>query len=410
MKIKNPFAIYKGLSKGIYIIFISRIIDNMGSVVMPMITLILTQKIGLSKNGTGILATVFMVSQAPFLLLGGKLVDKMGSKKVIVLFNTLGAIAYVPCIFLKPHIVMAVFIALAADLFAVAAPAYNAIVTEVAPQKQLKSAYSILYLGYNLGLAIGPMLGGILFNDHLQLLFLIDALTCVASTTLVYFFVPDNAQIKKEQLPLSQQFELESNKSIYKLIFHSKELILFSIVLLFYNFCYSQWGFMLPLQAASIFKANGAQNYSLLVSVNAISVILLTPMLTTVTHKFRPLAIVAVGGLFYMLSFLMFGGGNVLYAFIAATVVLTAGQILININTNIYIAEQTPQKFIGRANSMLTIVNGVGVAIGPIIMGHVLMHISYGTAWIAVAVLMFFGAAEMFILNMKNSSKKSIEK
>ena len=393
MKTKNPFAIYKGLPKGIYIIFVSRIIDNMGSVVMPMITLILTQKIGFSKNETGILATVFMLTQAPFLLLGGKLVDRIGCKKVIVIFNTLGALAYIPCGFMRPHIAMALLIALASNLFSVAAPAYNAIVTEVAPQKQLKSAYSILYLGYNLGLAIGPALGGLLFNSHLQLLFFIDALTCIISTTLFYFFVPDNAQIKKAKEADKEKSAFNLNDPVYKFIFRSPELILFSVVLLGYNFCYSQWGFMLPLQQASIFMENGAKNYSLLVSVNAVAVILLTPVLTSITHKFRPLAVVATGGIFYTLAFLMFGGGQELSVFLFAAVVLTTGQILININTNIYIAQRTPQRFIGRANSLLTIINGVGVAIGPIIMGHVLLHLSYESAWIFVAVLMLLGVA-----------------
>jgi MFS family permease len=405
LKTKNPFAIYKGLPKGIYAIFISRIIDNMGSVVMPMITLILTQKIGFSQNTTGILATIFMVSQAPFLLLGGKLVDKIGSKKVIVIFNTLGAIAYIPCGFMQPHIVMAVFIALAADLFSVAAPAYNAIVTEISPESQIKSSYSILYLGYNLGLAIGPALGGLLFNHHLQLLFFIDAFTCAASTAFVYFLVPDNLKIEKAKPKHSEQPVADLKYSVYKFIFQSPALIIFAVVLLAYNFCYSQWGFMLPLQAAGIFKENGAKYYSLLVSVNAIAVILLTPVLTSLTHRFRPLAIVAAGGIFYTLAFLIFSGGQILAQFFIAAVVMTMGQILININTNIYIAEQTPQEYIGRANSMLTIINGVGVAIGPIIMGHVLLHLHYSTAWIAVAVLMLCGASLMFILNLKSRRK-----
>lgn len=396
---RNPFAVYKGLPRSIYIIFVSRIIDNMGSVVMPMITLILTQKIGFTKNETGILATVFMITQAPFLLLGGRLVDRMGSKKVIVLFNTLGAAAYLPCGFMRPHIAMAVLIALASDFFSVAAPAYNTIATELAPEKQIKSSYSLLYLGYNLGLAIGPALGGILFNRHLEVLFFIDALTCIASTMLVFFLVPDSDFKKKE---VQEQPKLDLKDPAYRIILKTPGLITFSVVLLGYNFCYSQWGFMLPLQSASMFSENGAKFYSLLVSANAISVILLTPVLTSVTHRFRPLAIVATGGIFYTVAFLMFGAAHALSELVVAAVVMTMGQILININTNIYIAQQTPQRFIGRANSLLAIINGAGVAVGPIIMGHVLLLINYGTAWIGVAVLMLAGVSEMFVLNMKN--------
>lgn len=409
MKKKNPFLIYAGMPKGIYILFISRVIDNMGSVVMPMITLILTQKIGFSKSETGILATVFMLTQAPFLLLGGKLVDRMGSKRVIVLFHILGAVAYIPCGFMKPHIAMALLIAFASNLFSVAAPAYNSIVTEVAEGKKLKSAYSILYLGYNLGFAIGPALAGFLFNKHLNLLFFIDSFTCIISTMLVYFFVPETNASRKLRKAANEKQPSENNNSVFKFLLNSPALLIFSGIFLVYNFCYSQWGFMLPLQSASIFKEEGAKYYSFFVSTNAITVIFLTPILTTLTHKFRPLAVIASGGLFYFSSFILFGYSKLLGMFIAGAVILTIGEILININSNIYVAQQTPQKYIGRANSLLSLINGAGAAIGPIVMGHVLLALDYSYAWLCIAILMFIGCTAMFTLN-KNKLENKIYK
>lgn len=405
MKKKNPFLIYAGMPKGIYILFISRVIDNMGSVVMPMITLILTQKIGFSKSETGILATVFMFTQAPFLLLGGKLVDRMGSKRVIVLFHILGAIAYIPCGFMKPHIAMALLIALASNLFSVASPAYNSIVTEVADEKRLKSAYSILYLGYNLGFAVGPALAGFLFNKHLNLLFFIDSFTCIISTMLVYFFVPETSESRKRKAK-NENRPPERRSSVFRFLFNSPALLIFSGIFLVYNFCYSQWGFMLPLQAAGIFKEEGAKYYSFLVSTNAITVILLTPLLTTLTHKFKPLVVIASGGLFYFSSFIIFGYSEILGMFLAGAVILTIGEILININSNIYVAQQTPQEYIGRANSLLSLINGAGAALGPIIMGHVLLVLNYSSAWLCIAVLMFAGCTTMFMLNKNKFENK----
>jgi MFS family permease len=375
----------------------------MGSVVMPMITLILTQKIGFSISEAGTLATIFMITQAPFLLLGGKLVDHMGSKKVIVIFNTLGALAYIPCSFMKPNIAMAILIAVASNLFSVAAPAYNSIVTQIVSEDKLKNAFSILYLGFNLGLAIGPALGGLLFYRHLQILFVIDAFTCFISTALVFFFIPNLHHIAEDKnLKHTEKNDaIKPQVSVYRFLFNSPSLLFYAFVLLIYYFCYSQWGYMLPLQTASIFKENSARFYSLFVSINAIAVIIFTPLLTTLTHRFRPLAIVASGGLFYAMSFLMFGNSKQLQLFFAATVVLTIGQILININSNIYIVQKTPQALIGRANSLLSLINGAGIAVGPIIMGHVLLILKYRDAWSLVALLMLCGSMAMFVLNNK---------
>lgn len=407
--IKNPLMIYKGLPKSIYIIFAARIVDCMGSVILPMIALILTQKIGFSKSTAGLLASIFIISQAPFLLLGGKLADKIGCKKVIVIFNSFAALFYIPCVFMKPSIIMALMIAIAANMFATSSPAINTIVTEISGSEQLNASYSILYLGYNLGMAIGPAIGGILFNDHLQILFLIDAVTCLISTTLIGVFVP-NAKLNKNKTngnisEVAAIVNLKENVGSYKFLFKSPLLITFSVILLVYNFCYAQWGFMLPLQSASLFGKFGAQNYSLLVSVNALAIIILTPILTSVTHKYRSLAIVAAGGLFYIVTFAIFGVGSALYQFVLASIVLTIGQVLININTNIFIAEASPKNCIGRANSVLTIINGIGIAIGPVIMGYVLLALNFTGSWFLITLLMTAAAVAMFVLNYKSKVK-----
>jgi MFS family permease len=387
---------------------VARIIDNMGSVVLPMIALILTQKIGFDESTAGLLASIFMISQAPFLLLGGKLADKIGCKKVIVIFNSLAAVLYLPCAFMQPSIPMALLIAFAANMFSTASPAINTIVTEIASPEQLNSSYSILYLGYNLGMAIGPAIGGILFNDHLQLLFVIDAVTCFISTVLIGFFVPNKGEQNRESSQVSDVkalANLKENVGSYKFLFKSPLLISFAVILLAYNFCYAQWGFMLPLQSASLFGKFGAQNYSMLVSVNAIAVIILTPILTSLTSKYRSLAIVAAGGLFYIMTFAMYGVGTFLYQFVIASIILTMGQVLININTNIFIAEQAPKNCIGRANSVLTIINGVGTAIGPVIMGYVIAAVKFTASWFIVALLMTIAAVGMFVLNYKSKIK-----
>lgn len=402
----NPFKIYKGLPRSIYVIFFARMIDSMGSVVLPMIALILTEKIGFSKSEAGMLATIFMISQAPFLLLGGKLADKFGCKKVIIIFNSLAALFYIPCGFMKPHIAMALMIVFAANMFSTSSPAINSFVTEIAAPGQLKTSYSILYLGYNLGMAIGPAIGGILFNDYLQLLFIIDGVTCLLSVALIAFLVPDAH--KKKQVQTTVKDDLIKDVGSYKFVLKSPALLIFSAILLVYNFCYAQWSFVLPLQSQFIFGLNGAKFYSFLVSINALAVIILTPFLTSITKKYKPLSIVAGGGLFYALTFTIFGLGARFYQFVVAAIILTIGQILININTNIYIAEQAPKNCIGRANSVLTIINGIGYAIGPVIMGYVLVVLPFSTSWYMTAGIMAAAVGVMIALCLRMRRKMSV--
>lgn len=399
MKLKNPVMVYSGLSRDIYFLFISRIVSCVGNFVMPLITLILTEKIGFSKSTAGTLSTIAMLSQAPFLMLGGRLADRFGSKKVIFVFNLIGSILYLPCAFIKPSLLMAVFIVLAANTYSISSPAYNAIIAENTSGEGIKKAYSLLYLGFNLGQAIGPALGGIFFHRCLPLVFILDSATTIASIVLIQLFVKDNRK-NVVQEPSCEGPERKTEKlSLSRYIFHYPAILIFAFIMLLYNFAYVQWSFLLPLQVSDLLKGNGAWFYSLLVSTNAITVILFTPLITSFTHNVKPLTSISAGAVFYMVAFIIFGVNKDPYPFVVAIVIMTIGEILVMTNSNTFVAQVTPPECLGRVNSLITIVNGAGYAIGPIIMGNAVGTLHYPVAWLIISAVMLLVCVLMFTVS-----------
>ena len=68
------FSQYRGLRRENYVLFFGRIVTNMGSMVWPMLTMILNQKLGMSAGNIAILTAVFGILMMPATLFGGKLV------------------------------------------------------------------------------------------------------------------------------------------------------------------------------------------------------------------------------------------------------------------------------------------------------------------------------------------------
>jgi len=408
MILQKYTAVYKGLPKSVYLLFISTIINKLGGFITPLMTLILTVKIGFSENYVGLFTTLALLSQAPFILFGGVLVDKYGGKKVLVTLHVLGAFIYILCGLMQPSFLVAILIVMASNVYAMASPAPNAIIPVVTPENMVKSAYSLLYLGLNLGLAIGPLIGGLLFNDHLNLLFILDAITTLLSAGLILLFFKEHDTIEHgsdqasddEEAGVAQTEtqEAKETNTFYTFLFKNPELLIFTIILLLYNFCYIQWNFMLPLQSVELFKENAAAYFSLLLSVNAITVVIFSPILTALTQKIHALQSMFLGGLFYIISFLFFAMSHTMLLFVGAIVIMTIGEILIAINSISYIATSTPKKFFGRANSLLFIVSGIGYAIGPVIMGNVIMYTSFKNAWFIVILLAVFAVTLMYLL------------
>ena len=409
MNIKQHLTVYKGLPRDVYALFLSCVINRMGSFIVPLMTLILVEKIGLSKAEAGMFSTISMLTQAPFIMLGGRLADKIGGKKMIVLFNSLGALVYLACGFLKTTMLVAVLLVVASNLYAIAFPAFNCIVTDVTPKEKLKSAFSLTYLGINLGFAVGPIVSGLLFYKNLNLLFFLDGLTTLLSVALILLWVRPST--RPAYMPQCGEAELEpagGGKSVLSFLYRNPVLILFSLGFLVYNFCYVQWNYLLPLQMVDIYAIDGARLYSALVSANAITCIVLTPSLTAVTQKMHPLKTVYMGGFFYFASFLAFTAARTFIHFLLSVILLTVGEILISINRNAYVANRTPQMYIGRVNSIMYLLHDLGSAIGPGVMGVVLVMVGFPYVWLVVAAVMLIGALGMVLL--KRSDRESMPK
>ena len=143
----NP---YKGLPKEIYVIFVSRIINAMGSFVMPLMTLILTEKIGLNSDEAGAFISLSGLAFVIPSIIGGKLADTIGRKKVIILFDACAIAAYMACSFMKPSMAMGYMIMLAGAFMSIAGPAHDSLIADLTNTKNRTSAYALCYMGFNL--------------------------------------------------------------------------------------------------------------------------------------------------------------------------------------------------------------------------------------------------------------------
>lgn len=102
----------------------------MGSFIIPLYTLILTQKIGMSKPDTGWMTALLTLVQSVCLLIGGKFIDKIGRKKVLCFCQITGAALYFVCVFLPTNFLLAGVIMITAGLYMTAAPAQDALLAD----------------------------------------------------------------------------------------------------------------------------------------------------------------------------------------------------------------------------------------------------------------------------------------
>lgn len=408
--IKKLLTPYKGLPREIYVIFISRIINAMGCFVMPLLTIILTEKIGLSKEATGLYITIAGFLYVPASAIGGKLADTIGRKKIIIIFDFLAALLYIICGFMPLTINMVYVLMAASACMSFAGPAHDSMIADLTTPENRTSAYALTYMGWNIGFAAGPAIGGMLYKKNLlSLLFIGDALTALLSLALVGIFIKETIDKTKEEIiDKGRELEKREEGSVLSVLLRRPILIYFALICFGYNFTYSQWSFMMPMHSVENFGEIGAQYYGLMASTNGIVVMLFTPLIVKLSERTKIIRKMVYGGIFYAVGFGMLGFLNSLPFFFISVFIFTLGEIIMSIATTPFIANHTPASHRGRMNAVVPMILGAGYTLGPMGMGKVLSYISLETGWMILGIFTLVTACFMYLLE-KYDDRKNME-
>lgn len=396
----NLFSPYRGLRREIYIIFISKTINAMGALIYPFMTLLLSTKIGLSGAETGFYMTLTGVLYAPASLLGGKLADTFGRKRILITFEFLSVICYIICIFLPPGMTMVYTLMAAAAFFGVAGPSHDAMTADLTTPEQREGAYSLNYLGFNLGFAFAQVLAGFLFKDHLHIMFIIDAVTALLGIMLIGLFVKETMG---SETTSETEEEIHTGKSILSVLFSKPVLLFFALAAFGYKFVYSQWPFMMPLHAEAVFPGEGAKLFGILGSFNALIVVIGTPLITSLFKNKTNIRRIFYAGILFTIGFGTLGFISFRSAFFLSVFIFTIGEILEAVSTMPFIMNQTPPSHRGRMSSVIPMIMGAGYSVGPVVMGSVLDRTGFQFSWIAAASIVLLSTIAMKIIDLSQS-------
>lgn len=406
---------YFDLPKSVYVLVFARIISSMGNFVFPFMTLLLTSKIGLGERQVGFFLLMASALQIPGALLGGKLSDIMGRKKIMIAATTLSAICLLPCAVFIDYTDTLIYIPwiliLATFFNSISGPANSAMVNDLIVPSNRQAAMSLLYMAMNVGTAIGSVVSGLLFNNHMKILFVGDALSKFISIILLIKFVKETKPSDEDLDHISDLRRIDEKPEeggLLSALLKRPMLLIFSLLNMIYSFIYAQTHFSMPLQVNSIFGEElGAGYFGTLNMINCLEVIFLTTIITVITRKIRSIYNVSIAGIFYAIGFGMLFFVNNFPLFILSTIIWTIGEIINSTNIGVYIANHTPISHRGRFNAMINIISSTGSSISPYIMGSIIEGKGVINVWPIIFIL---GLTASFLMFLLGSYEKRYEK
>jgi MFS family permease len=407
----DSFRSYIKLPKSIYILFLAGIINSAGNFVYPFLALFLTLKLGYSENNAGLTLTIIIAAEGLGRLVGGKLADWIGRKIVIIILSILGSICYLIIVILGVTPFVVYLIVLAGFLKTGAMPAINALVIDITTKKNRNDAFSLMYLGHNLGFAIGPLIAGFLFINHLLLIFAVDAITTILALIPIMALVKEPSKSVEGLTVIGDRVveegeHLEAGNTI-KVFFKKPVLVGYAFISIILSFVYAQSTFGLPLYLNQIFNQNGPKIYGSLMTINAIVVIILTLILISIFKKYSPLLNISLAGILFAVGFGLLFYSKIYYLFIISTVIWTFGEIINSVSSNVLIANHSPANHRGRFNAIIYFISGVGFAVSPWLMGLYIKQYGLENTWPFIFIISIFASILIILLLFYEKVKNS---
>ena len=181
---------YQGLSPSVWLLAGVMLINRCGTMVLPFLTLYLTQHLHYSVQDAGVVMAVYGLGAFVGTFFGGRLTDRFGFYYV-QLFSLLFSGAFLLLLqFVTDFYGLcgSVFLfTLLGDAFR---PANQAAIAHYSQPETRTRAFSFNRLAINLGWAVGGGLGGWLASIDYSLLFWADGLTCLAAGVVLWLFLP----------------------------------------------------------------------------------------------------------------------------------------------------------------------------------------------------------------------------
>lgn len=392
------FSQYRGLRKELYILFIGRIMTNMGAMIWPMFTLILNQKLGMNATDIAACMILFGLVNLPVSLLGGKLADKLNKKNIIVVCDLVSIASFIYCAIVPVTITSIAIFALASLFQTIEWPSYDALVADFSTSKDRERAYSLSYLGTNLGLVLSPTIAGILFNNHLNLAFLINGISIALSTVLIFFRIKDVHRETDESAASGYEAELDSKVSAFSLIGKNRVVLLFILAAGMSNGVYSMYNYLMPLDLGQTYAEQGSVLFGSMASVNCIVVVTCTALITRLFRKIRECGKMLIGeGLIitgYLLLLLFIR--QPWMCFVAITI-FTFGEIFNTLSSSPFLTRRIPASHRGRILSVMNVFCGTTSSGIQLLIGSLYDRSGSTAAWAAIIGI---GLAEMLIISI----------
>jgi MFS family permease len=366
----------KDLPRAAWILVAGNFINWFASFAIVFLVLYLTKR-GYSFAAAGAAVAAYGVGEMITGGVAGHLADRIGRRTTMAISMFASAAATLALYFVQSYWAILLVAFLAGAATEGWRPASRALMTDVVPEGQRVTAFALVRLAGNLGIAVGSVVAGFLADRSFLWVFVTDAATSAAFGLIVLVGLPRGRLTPRAE---------ERERGGYGLILRDRAFVMFLLASAVISFVYFQGqSASLPLHVVRVSHL-APSAFGFLLALNGLLVVLLELPISSITMHRSPRRTIALGFLLVGLGFGLTGGAHSLPALFGTVAIWTLGEMIAAPVGYAYVADIAPDHLRGRYQGLYGFFWGTGSVTGPAI-GTWLLAQSVTGFWVLCGVL-----------------------
>lgn len=381
-----------GYPRQFWLLFWGSLINSIGgSMVWPFLTVYMRQHLDVPLTSITLLFTLNSMTGLIATSIAGPAVDRFGRKFAMALSLAGNGAVYFGMIAAHNLPAWAAVMASLGVIWPLYRVGADAMVADMIEPARRAGAYALLRMVSNLGIAVGPMIGGFLSGVSYTYAFLGGAAANIAFFLLVLLAV-------RETLPAHRPDPLAApGDGGYGPVLRDLPFLAFCGIYVVATMPASIMMTLLAVYAKENFGVPESQ-YGFVMATNALMVVCFQYMVTRRAEGFPPLRVLAFGALLYALGVGSVALGRSFAAFVLSMAILTSGELLLVPTATALAANLAPAEMRGRYMGLFGITWNIGFGIAPVIGGLLSDRVAPAATWYGGLLLGLAAMAGFLVL------------
>jgi MFS family permease len=404
--ISRMTAVYRSFSRQFWLVSLVMMLAwTFHSLVWPFLTVYASERLNQPLTAVTMLLTINSLVGLVSTFIGGAIADRFGRKWVIVFSFVFSAISWYLFRMAGTLPVFALLMALSGAFTPLYRLASDAMITDVVPVDERIEAYSILRMGNNIGVAVGPAIGGFLAAHSYDISFTVTGLGLLLCAVLFLVFsietMPRHSQNGEHE-------QIAVKGTGYGDALKDRGLLGFLAAMAFNRMASATLWMLLAVHAKSNYGIP-EDIFGFIPTTNAIMVILFQILITRKIKRYPASGVMTIGALFYAVAVFGVAFGRGFWGFWLCMVIATIGEMILLPTSTNHVSRLAPEDKRARYMSLYTITWSIGTALGPLVGGLLNDGISPSATWIGTGLLGLVGTGLFALFSKRPKNTRYCE-